>query len=254
MCRWRPFGSWCKQGARPACRTAWPQHPSTLPQGEGHIEAIRVLKSLVSALNKAAAVPLHATPWRRLTWCWLDPFLACTVRGSVDLYGHSTCSTCCASGCRKTPPIVIALLHEISPTKTHLVDASVSGHVQGCEPDVKDRDDCTPLYCAAAWNQAEAVRCLDSMGCPSWVRSSDQRTAVHVAAEQGWTDLIDLLVRQFKNRVCLETVVTPEPLPEIAALSTRTWACSISYQCCTLHSVVLCACRRKLFKCQCGVD
>lgn len=74
--------------------------------------------------------------------------------------------------------------------------------MQGCEPDVKDRDDCTPLYCAAAWNRAEAVKCLDAMGCPSWVRSTDQRTAVHVAAEQGWTELIDLLVRQFKNKVC----------------------------------------------------
>lgn len=74
-------------------------------------------------------------------------------------------------------------------------------HAQGCEPDVKDRDECTPLYCAAAWNRIEAVKCLDRMGCASWVRSTDQRTAVHVAAEQGWTDLIDLLVRHFKNKV-----------------------------------------------------
>ena len=74
---------------------------------------------------------------------------------------------------------------------------------QGCEPDVKDRDECTPLYCAAAWNRAEAVKCLDNMGYPSWVRSTDQRTAVHVAAEQGWTDLIDILVRQLKNKVRL---------------------------------------------------
>ena len=92
-----------------------------------------------------------------------------------------TCSLCCANGS---------------------CNAS-SMYAQGCEPDVKDRDDCTPLYCAAAWNQAEAVRCLNSMGCPSWVRSTDQRTAVHVAAEQGWTDLVDILVRQFKNRVRL---------------------------------------------------
>jgi ankyrin repeat protein len=74
---------------------------------------------------------------------------------------------------------------------------------QGCEPDVKDRDECSPLYCAAAWNRAEAVKCLENMGCPSWIRSTDQRTAVHVAAEQGWTDLLDLLVRQLKNKVCL---------------------------------------------------
>ena len=66
---------------------------------------------------------------------------------------------------------------------------------------MKDRDECTPLYCAAAWNRAEAVKCLSGMGCPSWVRSTDQRTAVHVAAEQGWTDLIDLLVKNFNNKV-----------------------------------------------------
>ena len=147
------------------------------------------------------------------------------------MYGHSTCSICCASGCHNTPP----------------------NHVQGCEPDVKDRDDCTPLYCAAAWNQAEAVKCLDSMGCPSWVRSTDQRTAVHVAAEQGWTDLIDLLVRQFKNRVCLVIIVTPEHSLENAVLSTWAWSCSISCQCCTLQSVVLNACCHKLFEPQCGV-
>lgn len=74
--------------------------------------------------------------------------------------------------------------------------------VQGSPPDVKDRDGCTPLYCAAAWNRAEAVRRLDALGCPSWARSEEGRTAVHVAAEQGWTDLIELLVRHFKNKVC----------------------------------------------------
>lgn len=74
------------------------------------------------------------------------------------------------------------------------------GVVQGSPPDVKDRDGCTPLYCAAAWNRAEAVRRLDALGCPSWARSEEGRTAVHVAAEQGWTDLIELLVRHFKNK------------------------------------------------------
>lgn len=65
---------------------------------------------------------------------------------------------------------------------------------------MKDRDGCTPLYCAAAWNRAEAVRRLDALGCPSWARSEEGRTAVHVAAEQGWTGLIELLVRHFKNK------------------------------------------------------
>jgi ankyrin repeat protein len=73
--------------------------------------------------------------------------------------------------------------------------------MQGCNPAVRDRDGCTPLYCAAAWNRTEAVKALDALGCPSWAKSEEGRTAVHVAAEQGWTELIELLVRQFKNKV-----------------------------------------------------
>lgn len=73
--------------------------------------------------------------------------------------------------------------------------------VQGCAAAVKDRDGCTPLYCAAAWNQVEAVRQLDRLGCPSWQKSLEGRTPVHVAAEQGWVDLIDLLVKELKNKV-----------------------------------------------------
>ena len=37
-------------------------------------------------------------------------------------------------------------------------------------------------------------------GCPSWMRSQEGRTPVHVAAEQGWGELIDLLVRELKNK------------------------------------------------------
>ena len=66
---------------------------------------------------------------------------------------------------------------------------------------MKDRDGCTPLYCAAAWNQLEAVRQLDKLGCPSWVKSQEGRTPVHVAAEQGWVELVDLLVKELKNKV-----------------------------------------------------
>ena len=59
-----------------------------------------------------------------------------------------------------------------------------SGAVQGCSPTVKDRDGCTPLYCAAAWNRMEAVQKLASLGSQAGVRSSEGRTPVHVAAEQ----------------------------------------------------------------------
>ena len=56
--------------------------------------------------------------------------------------------------------------------------------LQGCSPTVKDRDGCTPLYCAAAWNRMEAVRKLESLGGQAGVRSQEGRTPVHVAAEQ----------------------------------------------------------------------
>ena len=49
---------------------------------------------------------------------------------------------------------------------------------------VTDRDGCTPLYCAAAWNRIPAVRLLEQLHCPSSLRSLEGRTAVHVAAEQ----------------------------------------------------------------------
>ena len=81
--------------------------------------------------------------------------------------------------------------------------------MQGCNPAVKDHDGCTPLYCAAAWNRAEAVQRLDALGCPSWARSQEGRTPMHVAAEQGWADLIDILVHQLNNEVS-EALIAPE--------------------------------------------
>ena len=39
------------------------------------------------------------------------------------------------------------------------------------------------------------------LGCPSWVQSEEGRTAVHVAAEQGWVDLIRILVTELGCRV-----------------------------------------------------
>jgi ankyrin repeat protein len=64
-----------------------------------------------------------------------------------------------------------------------------------------DRDGCTPLYCAAAWDRVEAVRLLEKLGCPAEARSLEGRTAVHVAAEQGWADLLEVLVRELGNQV-----------------------------------------------------
>ncbi|KAL0049995.1 hypothetical protein WJX82_002341 [Trebouxia sp. C0006] len=95
----------------------------------------------------------------------------------------------------------------VSSTPMHV--AAGEGHIEailklvalGSDPGAKDRDGCTPLYCAAAWNRPAAVKKLDELGCPSWVRSEEGRTPVHVAAEQGWVALIDLLVKELRNKV-----------------------------------------------------
>ncbi|KAA6429353.1 MAG: hypothetical protein FRX49_00747 [Trebouxia sp. A1-2] len=95
----------------------------------------------------------------------------------------------------------------VSSTPMHV--AAGEGHIEailklvalGSDPGAKDRDGCTPLYCAAAWNRPAAMKKLDELGCPSWVRSEEGRTPVHVAAEQGWVALIDLLVRELRNKV-----------------------------------------------------
>ena len=70
-----------------------------------------------------------------------------------------------------------------------------------CLPAVVDRDGCTPLYCAAAWNRLAAVRLLHRLGCPSSLRSLEGRTAVHVAAEQGWVELLEVLIGELGNQV-----------------------------------------------------
>jgi Ankyrin repeats (3 copies) len=57
--------------------------------------------------------------------------------------------------------------------------------LQGCDPTALDRDGCTPLYCAAAWNRLDTVRTLaHDLGCDPRAKSGEGRTPVHVAAEQ----------------------------------------------------------------------
>lgn len=57
--------------------------------------------------------------------------------------------------------------------------------LQGCDPAALDRDGCTPLYCAAAWNRLDTVRTLArDLGCDPRAKSGEGRTPVHVAAEQ----------------------------------------------------------------------
>jgi Ankyrin repeats (3 copies) len=57
--------------------------------------------------------------------------------------------------------------------------------LQGCDPTALDRDGCTPLYCAAAWNRLDTVRTLArDLGCNPRAKSGEGRTPVHVAAEQ----------------------------------------------------------------------
>jgi ankyrin repeat protein len=47
----------------------------------------------------------------------------------------------------------------------------------------------------------DVVRELHKLGCPSWAQGEEGRTAVHVAAEQGWVDLLDVLVEDLDNIV-----------------------------------------------------
>lgn len=58
-----------------------------------------------------------------------------------------------------------------------------------------------PLYCAAAWNRVEAVKELAALGHSSCGQSEEGRMSVHVAAEQGWADLIKVLVSDMHNQV-----------------------------------------------------
>ena len=86
------------------------------------------------------------------------------------------CRCCCCCCCRTLRACAGTLI--ASPPRWLLPHA------------VTDRDGCTPLYCAAAWNRVEAVRLLERLQCPPTLRSLEGRTAVHVAAEQvrarGW--------------------------------------------------------------------
>ena len=67
---------------------------------------------------------------------------------------------------------------------------------QGCDPAARDRDGCTPLYLAAAWNRLGAVKLLARIGgSAALAPSKEGRTPVHVAAEQGWSEAVRVLVR-----------------------------------------------------------
>ena len=75
-----------------------------------------------------------------------------------------------------------------SPTQLlqrHTGDTHCALPLQGCDAAALDRDGCTPLYCAAAWNRLDTVRTLArQLGCDAKVKSGEGRTPVHVAAEQ----------------------------------------------------------------------
>ena len=96
-------------------------------------------------------------------------------------------------------PLLVLALCISAPTRN--IGRCKSRWPQGCSADVKDRDGCTPLYCAAAWNRVEAVKELAALSCASSLQSEEGRMSVHVAAEQGWTHLIDVLVTDLHNQV-----------------------------------------------------
>jgi hypothetical protein len=104
--------------------------------------------------------------------------------------------------CQRCRPS-LSLLQLPQPTALRLLQLPqpTASSPASCTCAVVDRDGCTPLYCAAAWNRTEAVRLLERLHCPSSLRSLEGRTAVHVAAEQGWVDLIQVLISELGNQV-----------------------------------------------------
>ena len=64
--------------------------------------------------------------------------------------------------------------------------------VQGCPAGARDLEGCTALQTAATWNQIELVRVLEARGLSSLSKAEDGKTAMHIAAEQGWTELVQV--------------------------------------------------------------
>lgn len=60
---------------------------------------------------------------------------------------------------------------------------------------------CTPLSCAAEWHQTEMVRFLSNLGCKANSKDKWSCTPVHVAALQGWSDLVEVLVNDLGMKV-----------------------------------------------------
>ena len=72
------------------------------------------------------------------------------------------------------------------------VAAPTSLRMQGCPAGARDLEGCTALQTAATWNQIELVRVLEARGLSSLSKAEDGKTAMHIAAEQGWTELVQV--------------------------------------------------------------
>ena len=70
--------------------------------------------------------------------------------------------------------------------------ASTCLFMQGCPAGARDLEGCTALQTAATWNQIELVRVLEARGLSSLSKAEDGKTAMHIAAEQGWTELVQV--------------------------------------------------------------
>eukprot|EP00884_Botryococcus_braunii_P018115 jgi/Botrbrau1/4988/Bobra.0396s0014.1 len=92
---------------------------------------------------------------------------------------------------------------------TPLHVAACEGHMdavnylleKGQDIDTLSGERCTPLYCAAEWHQTEMVRHLSVLGCNPIPGDARCCTPVHVAALQGWSDLLAVLINELGQKV-----------------------------------------------------
>jgi hypothetical protein len=91
--------------------------------------------------------------------------------------------------------------HKLKQGLSHTVYKGSFLLVQGWRPGGTCKGKYTVLYCATQWRRIEMVRFLHGLKCPAVPRGEGHRTPVHVAAEQGWADLLMILIEELEYQV-----------------------------------------------------